>query len=162
MLIICLFIKLKEKHPIIFKQERVGKSKKTFYILKFQTLIDEKPTSTGRILRKTGLDELPQFINVLKGDMSMVGARALTNADIKRLGWDDKYHSRRWELKPGISGLAQLYGGQHKKLSWFWDCKYISHNNVGIDFMILCISFAMNMFGKTKVRRIVFRKSSLK
>lgn len=162
MLIICLVIKLREKHSIIFKQERIGKGKKPFTILKFQTMVNEIPTPTGRILRKTGLDELPQFINVLKGDISLVGARALTMYDIKRLGWDDEYHSRRWNIKPGLSGFAQIYGGQHRKLSWFWDCKYANYNHVGIDCMILLISFAMNIFGKRRVRRIIFRKSYLK
>ena len=59
-------------HPIFFLQDRIGKSKKTFKIYKFQTLIDNKATKLGAILRKTGLDELPQFVNVFKGDMSIV------------------------------------------------------------------------------------------
>ena len=161
MLIICMFIRFKEKHPIVFRQERIGLGKKPFEILKFQTMVDEVPTATGRILRRTGLDEILQFVNVLKGDMSIVGPRALTMADIKRLGWDDEHHSRRWSIKPGISGFAQIYGGQHRKLSWFWDCKYAENSNVLIDFGILCISFAMNVLGKRRVRRWVFRKSQL-
>lgn len=162
MIIISLVLKFKEKHPIIFKQERIGLYKKPFLIYKFQTMVDEQVTPSGKILRKTGLDEIAQFFNVLKGDMSLVGPRALTDYDIKRLQWDDDYHSVRWSVKPGISGLAQIYGGQHRKLSWFWDMKYISNNSRLKDFYVLAVSFAMNLFGKTRVRRFIFRNRNLK
>lgn len=161
-IIIILLLTIKERHPIFFKQDRVGKNKEIFKILKFQTMINEVPTQTGKLLRKTGLDELPQFLNVLKGDMSIVGPRALTSFDIERLGWNDDYHKIRWSLKPGITGFAQIYGGQHRKLSWFWDKRYIMCNSLFIDFKIIVISFLMNIFGKTRVRRIIFQKSNLK
>jgi len=161
MFIIALLLKYKEKHPILFKQNRVGKGKEIFEILKFQTLVNDQPTPTGKVLRRTGLDELPQFINVLKGDMSVVGPRALTMNDIVRLEWDDDYHKVRWAVNPGITGFAQVYGGQHKKTSWFWDKYYINNKNMFIDLSIIAISFLMNVFGKTRVRRIVFQKSKL-
>lgn len=160
--VIGILLLLKERHAILFKQARIGKHKKPFEILKFQTLVNEVPTGTGRILRKTGLDELPQFLNVLKGEMSIVGPRALTQYDINRLGCNDEYHQSRWKLKPGITGFAQIYGGQHRKTSWFWDKYYIQHHNLLIDFAILAISFLMNLFGKTRVRRVIFLKSNLK
>ena len=72
MLIIALSILFKEKHSIIFRQERIGKDKKPFNILKFQTMVDGVVTPTGKVLRRTGLDELMQFINVLRGDMSII------------------------------------------------------------------------------------------
>ncbi len=153
---------IRERHSILFKQERIGKDKEPFQILKFQTMVNEVPTKTGKLLRKTGLDELPQFLNVFKGDMSIVGPRALTNYDIERLSWNDDYHSIRWRQKPGITGYAQIYGGQHRKTSWFWDKYYINNNNVFVDFAIVFISFLMNLFGKTKIRQIIFRKNSLK
>ena len=162
LIFISLLLIFREQHPILFKQCRIGKEKKPFEILKFQTLVNKVPTKTGRILRKTGLDKLPQFLNVLKGDMSIVGPRALTLFDIKRLKWNDNYHEIRWKSKPGITGFAQIYGGQHKKTSWFWDIYYIHHYNVIIDFGIIAISFLMNLFGKTKVRQIIFQKSHLK
>ena len=161
MIIIVLFLTLKEKHSIFFKQNRIGKNKVTFEILKFQTMVNDIPTKTGSILRKSGLDELPQFINVLKGDMSIVGPRALTHFDIIRLNWNDEYHKERWDIKCGITGFAQIYGGQHRKTSWFWDKYYIYNNNVLIDFGIIIVSFLMNIFGKTRVRQIIFKKSSL-
>lgn len=162
MVIISSLLILKEKHPIIFKQQRIGRSKKTFQIYKFQTMLDEVVTDTGKILRRTGLDELPQFINVLQGDMSIVGPRAITLYDINRLHWNDDYHKIRWHVNPGITGFAQLYGGQHKKTSWFWDSYYIKHYSLPIDFMIISLSFLMNVFGKTRIRRLIFSKNSLK
>lgn len=161
-IIISLLLLFKERHSILFKQERIGKNKQVFQILKFQTLVNEAPTKTGKILRKTGLDELPQFINVLIGDMSIVGPRALTSYDINRLNWNDEFHHIRWNSKPGITGFAQLYGGQHRKTSWFWDKYYINKNNLIIDFYIVIISFLMNIFGKTTVRQIIFQKNNLK
>ncbi|ANI88842.1 hypothetical protein A9P82_05785 [Arachidicoccus ginsenosidimutans] len=108
-IIISLLLTFKERHSVLFKQDRIGKDKQPFQILKFQTMVNEVPTKTGQLLRKTGLDELPQFINVLKGDMSIVGPRALTNYDIDRLAWNDNYHNVRWKSKPGITGFAQIY-----------------------------------------------------
>lgn len=162
MLAIIVLIKLKEKHPIIFKQERIGKSKVPFQILKFQTMVNERITGVGRILRRTGLDEIQQFLNVVKGDMSIVGPRALTMKDIKRLNWDKEYYKNRWSVNPGITGFAQIYGGQNKKTSWFWDKYYIDQNNLFIDLVIIAVSFLMNLFGKTRIRRIIFRKNNLK
>ncbi len=125
-------------------------------------MVNEVPTKIGKRLRKTGLDEIPQFINVLKGDMSIVGPRALTDYDIKRLGWDDDYHSVRWNQKPGITGYAQVYGGQNKKTSWFWDKYYIHNQNIMVDLGLILVSFCMNIFGKKRVRQFIFRSKSLK
>ncbi|MEM7533289.1 MAG: sugar transferase [Chloroflexota bacterium] len=152
---ISLWLKLVEKHPVIFRQQRIGLHKQPFAVLKFQTLVDDEPTPMGRILRKTGLDELPQFINVLWGEMSIVGPRPLTPYDIERLEWHDEFYATRWHVKPGITGLAQIYGGQHKKLSWFWDQKYIEVGTVPLDFVLVLVSFAMNLFGKARVRRLL-------
>ena len=158
---IAMLQRFMEKHPVFYKQERLGLNKLPFEILKFQTLVDETPTKMGKILRKTGLDELPQFINVLKGEMSIVGPRALTRSEMKRLGWDDEFYSRRWSIKPGITGLAQLYGGQSRKTSWFWDSKYLAKNNLLLDFMIISLSFLVNIIGKTKVRKIIWPSKAL-
>lgn len=161
-IIIGIILVIKEKHTILFKQVRVGKDKTVFRIFKIQTMVNQIPTSTGRFLRKTGIDEWAQFINVLKGEMSIVGPRALTEYDIKRLGWDDSFHAKRWNIKPGITGFAQLYGGQHRKTSWFWDVYYLNNNNLCTDLVIIIISFLMNIFGKTRIRKIIFQKSNLK
>ena len=156
-----VFLTCKERHAILFKQQRLGRDKTPFSILKFQTMVNGIPTPTGRFLRKTGLDEVPQFLNVLKGDMSIVGPRALTAFDVERLNWNDSHHAIRWQCRPGITGLAQLYGGQHRKTSWFWDHRYIKHNTIITDFVLVALSFLMNIFGKTRVRRIIFQKKNL-
>ena len=160
--IIAVLLILKEKHPVFFLQERIGKSGRRFQIIKFQTMVDGRPTGIGNILRRSGIDEWPQFINVLRGDMSIVGPRALTANDIERLGWDDSYHKIRWYVKPGITGFAQIYGGQHRKSSWFWDKHYIKNGGCLSDLAIIAVSFLINLFGKTRVRKIIFQNQSLK
>lgn len=160
--VVSLIILIRDGRPVFFLQKRVGHNKKTFLIYKFRTMKDHQVTATGKWLRLTGLDEIPQFINVLKGEMSIVGPRALTAEDIDRLGWNDDFHQIRWRVRPGITGLAQLYGGQHKKVSWFWDSQYLAHPDVGLDFAIVLLSFAMNLLGKIRVRRIIFQKENLK
>lgn len=160
--LIIIAIKLFEHHPILFYQERVGLNKKVFRICKFQTMVNKEVTKTGRILRKTGLDELPQFLNVLKGEMCIVGPRAITEEDINRFGWQSKYYELRWRLKPGITGYAQIYGGQSLKTSWFWDKKYIQSHGLLKDFGVICLSFLMNIFGKTNIRRKIWPNKNLK
>ena len=121
--IISICIKASSKGPVFFKQKRVGKNKKYFMIYKFRTMRADTPkdmpthmlnnpdlyiTKVGRILRKTSLDELPQIINIIKGDMSIVGPRpALWNQD-DLIAERDKYHAN--DIRPGLTGLAQISG----------------------------------------------------
>lgn len=122
-LALCVWIKLDSKGPIFFAQKRVGKNKKYFNILKFRTMYVETPkdtpthllsdpeqyiTKAGRFLRKTSLDELPQIINILKGEMAVVGPRpALWNQE-DLIAERDKYQAN--EIKPGLTGWAQING----------------------------------------------------
>jgi len=160
--VIAVLLKFKERHAVVFRQERAGLHKEPFQLMKFQTMVYGAPTRTGRVLRRTGLDELPQFVNVLKGDMSIVGPRALTQLDIDRLGWGDAHHACRWTVKPGITGYAQLYGGQHRRTSWFWDRKYLEKNSLFADSGVIIASAFMNILGKTRVRHIIWPERSLK
>lgn len=122
-LLLCIWIKLDSKGPILFKQKRIGKNKEYFYILKFRTMYTDTPkdmpthmlknpdqfiTRSGKFLRKTSLDELPQIINILKGEMSIIGPRpALWNQD-DLIAERDKYHAN--DIKPGLTGWAQVNG----------------------------------------------------
>ncbi len=98
--------------PLFFVQERVGLRRKHFFIIKLGSRKDGHVTRFGRFLRKTGLDELPQLVNILKGDMKFIGPRPLTAGDITRLGWDTAEFDLRWSVKPGITGPAQLSNGR--------------------------------------------------
>lgn len=122
-IILCIWIKLDSKGPIFFKQKRVGKNKSYFNILKFRTMYIDTPkdmpthmlsnpdqyiTKAGKFLRKTSLDELPQIINILKGEMAIIGPRpALWNQD-DLIAERDKYGAN--DIKPGLTGWAQING----------------------------------------------------
>lgn len=105
-------IKLDSKGKIIFKQKRVGKDGQVFYIYKLRTMSKDKNgvnkvTKVGKFLRITSIDELPQFINIIKGDMSFIGPRPWIESYSKYFTDEDK---RRWEVLPGISAYAQVNG----------------------------------------------------
>ncbi len=105
-------IKLDSKGKIIFKQKRVGKDGQVFYIYKLRTMSKDKNgvnkvTKVGKFLRITSIDELPQFINIIKGDMSFIGPRPWIESYSKYFTDEDK---RRWKVLPGISGYAQVNG----------------------------------------------------
>ena len=153
MLLVSLMIVLIDMQSAFFVQERLGKNKVPFKIIKFQTMKNGKITGLGNVLRKTGIDELPQLINILKGQMSFVGPRPLTNEDVTRLGWNEEYYSKRWNLKPGIVGLAQLSPICHKKMSWYLDRHYIQEQNFILDIKILAFSALIPVVGKAKMKK---------
>ncbi|MDM5270244.1 sugar transferase [Bacillus wiedmannii] len=121
LLIIC--IKLDSKGPVLFKQCRIGKGKKEFYILKFRTMRIDTPkdmpthlledpdmyiTKVGKFLRKTSLDELPQIINIIRGEMSIIGPRPALWNQYDLIGERDKYGAN--DVTPGLTGWAQVNG----------------------------------------------------
>lgn len=122
-LILIILIKLDSKGPILFKQRRIGKNKSQFDIYKFRTMYIDTPSNTpthlldnpdqwitkvGRFLRKTSLDELPQIINILKGEMSIIGPRPALWNQFDLIEERDKYGAN--DIKPGLTGLAQISG----------------------------------------------------
>jgi O-antigen biosynthesis protein WbqP len=122
-LIIAILIKLDSKGPILFKQKRIGKNKEHFYILKYRTMSTETPkdmpthllqdpdifiTKIGKFLRKTSLDELPQIINILKGDMSIIGPRPALWNQYDLIAERDKNGAN--DIYPGLTGWAQING----------------------------------------------------
>ena len=148
MLIVFILIKLNIKGNAFFLQERVGKGNKIFKIIKFKTMRDIKDsngqdlpdykriTELGKILRKLSLDELPQLINVLKGEMSLVGPRPLLRQYLELY---TNEQIRRHEVLPGITGLAQVNG--RNNLTWSekfnYDVYYVDNWTFGLDIKIL-------------------------
>lgn len=152
-LVIC--IKLESKGPIIFRQKRFGKNKTFFLILKFRTMRIDTPkdmpthllenpeqyiTKTGRLLRKTSLDELPQLFNILKGEMSIVGPRpALWNQD-DLIAEREKYGAN--EATPGLTGLAQIRGRDELPIDVKarYDGEYVRHMGFLYDMKIILMT----------------------
>jgi len=138
-------------NPVIFTQERPGKDAKIFKVIKFKTMTDERDaegnllpdaqrlTKVGRFVRSTSIDELPQLINVLKGDMALIGPRPLLP---EYLWVFDKKQARRHEVRPGISGWAQVHGRNHCKLSkkFELDVWYVDHCTLMTDLKIIYLT----------------------
>lgn len=165
---VSLAIKLESPGPVLFRQQRVGRNGRVFNIMKFRTMYqdaeahkqelmslnemqgamfkiqdDPRITRVGRWLRKTSLDEFPQFLNVLKGEMSLVGTRPPTLAEVKQY---DLWHRRRISAKPGITGLWQISG--RNKISDFdhvveLDCQYLNQWRFSDDLWILLKTIAV-------------------
>lgn len=144
--------------PIIFTQPRLGLHKRLFTIYKFRSMQDGKVTLLGKILRASGIDEAPQLLNIIKGDMSFVGPRPLTIEDIQRLHWESNYYQVRWSVLPGITGLAQLSLRCHKKISWFYDKQYIHQQSFMLDIYVVLKSLLIPIIGKNLSKKIFSTK----
>ena len=155
MALITLAILLDDGRPVLFRQERLGYRRRPFHMLKFRSMRDGKVTRVGGLLRASGLDELPQFVNILRGEMSAVGPRPLTNADVMRLGWGDGAFDFRWSCKPGLTGVAQLVGAQGDRRSLDLDRIHTRAWKPILDCQLILWSFAVNAFGKARVSRWV-------
>jgi len=153
---IAVLIWLEDRGSPLFRQTRVGRFRRPFATLKFRTMRDGVVTHTGKWLRRTGIDELPQFFNVWRGEMSVVGPRPLTEADITRLGWSDPSYDWRFEVKPGITGLSQLLAGNGAKASRRFDRYYLRHKNLILDIRLVTISFLANLIGKQAAKKLLW------
>lgn len=165
MLIISIIIKLNSKGPVFYKQTRVGKKGKEFSIFKFRSMVedseksgpewssgssDPRITNIGKIMRKTHLDELPQFINVLKNEMSIVGPRPERPFFVEKLVKEIPYYYKRLSVKPGITGWAQVKHSydttiEDVKTKLKYDFFYIENMGLKLDFKIM-INTALNIF----------------
>lgn len=162
-LILAILVRVKMGKPILFKQERPGLNEKIFTMYKFRTMTDERDedgvllpnqirlTKFGRILRSTSLDELPGLFNVIKGDMSLIGPRPLL---IDYLALYDKYQKRRHDVRPGLSGLAQVNG--RNTITWEekfnYDIKYIENITFLMDFKLI-IQTVLKVFKREGVNK---------
>lgn len=144
-----------------FTQDRPGKDGKIFRVIKFKTMTDERDengrllpdakrlTKVGRFVRSTSVDELPQLINILKGDMSLIGPRPLTPG---YLNLYDDFQKRRMEVRPGISGWSQVHGRNHLKLSkkFEYDVWYVDHCSLWLDIKIIWMTI-LNVLKRSDV-----------
>lgn len=148
MIMVVLACLIVDGRPIIFNQERVGQGRRLFQVRKLRTMKDGKITLLGRLLRKTGIDELPQLWNIVKGEMSFIGPRPLTESDVNRLAWDSAYYDIRWEVVPGLTGLAQLSTMCNKKVTWICDRYYVINKSFKLDCWIVIQTLKIVLMGK--------------
>ena len=139
--------------PPFFFQSRIGRGRRPFTVIKFRTMSQQRVTRVGQVLRRTGLDELPQLLNVARGEMSMVGPRPLTPQDVERLGWTDPSFDWRFNARPGITGLSQLLAGRGVRSSRRLDRLYLKRQSLPLDVRLITFSLAANLLGKRRVGR---------
>jgi lipopolysaccharide/colanic/teichoic acid biosynthesis glycosyltransferase len=144
---------LDDRRSPFLKEKRVGETRRPFTILKFSNVHEHPDTRLGRWLRRTGIDELPQFYNVCRGEMSIVGPRPVSESDVERLGWTESAHDWRFAAKPGITGLSQLLGGRSARASERLDRLYLKRQGPFFDGQLVALSVAVNVLGKHRIRR---------
>lgn len=166
MLIAAVAVKASSPGPVIFKQERVGLHSRTFYMYKFRSMEQQKPseekkawtvkddprvTKVGRILRKTSLDELPQLFNILKGDMSLVGPRPERPLFVEKFKEEIPRYMVKHQVRPGLTGWAQVNGYRgdtsiRKRVEY--DLYYIENWTLGFDIKIIFLTFFTGFINK--------------
>lgn len=173
-LVICVFIltKLDSKGPVIYRQDRVGENGKVFSLCKFRTMVadaekesgpvwsatvDPRVTPLGKILRRTGIDEIPQLFNVLRGDMSFVGPRPERPHFVSELQRDIPYYAQRLAVKPGITGWAQVRYGYGSTVNdaiekLQYDLYYIKNMSFFLDLLIILSTVHKVLFAQVAVQ----------
>lgn len=168
--LIALIIYLEDDAPIFYVQPRPGKYGKIFKAIKFRSMIknsgveltredDLRITKIGFFLRKTAMDELPQMLNILKGEMSFVGPRATPAHIAEEIVKKMPSYKLRYSVKPGLTGIAQVFGSYdsspQEKLRY--DLWYIKNYNFFLDIYLIFLSFLVTFVGKWETRREKFK-----
>jgi len=176
-LLVALLIWLEDRGPVFYPQDRVGKDGRIFKAFKFRSMIkeaerdqgavqavenDPRVTKVGRILRSTAMDELPQLLNILRGDMSFVGPRALrphekevrANPETRDIE-DIPGYRERHEVRPGLTGLTQVYlpGETPRRKKFRYDMLYIKKRSFWLDMKLMVLSFWITFRGKWESRQ---------
>jgi lipopolysaccharide/colanic/teichoic acid biosynthesis glycosyltransferase len=171
---VALVIKLEDGGPVFYRQERWGREHVRFHVLKFRSMVpnsdrdfgirqagvrDHRVTRVGRLLRATGLDELPQLLNILRGDMSFVGPRALATDEKNHDGVPIRYQdtpgfATRLRVRPGLTGLATIYlpKDASARLKFRTDQLYIRRLSFWLDVRLIALSFLISFRGKWETR----------
>jgi rhamnosyl/mannosyltransferase len=173
-------IKLEDGGPVFFRQERVGQDGTTFTVLKFRSMVvdaekdhgplqasagDTRVTRIGRLMRATAMDELPQLVNIFKGDMSFVGPRALRPGEIEALGdgrivamEDIAGYRERTGVQPGLTGIAQIYAPRDvaRRHKFRYDRVYVRRRSFWLDIRLILLSFWISMRGTWEHRQRKF------
>jgi len=173
MLFCAMLVKLTSRGPVFYTQERVGQFERVFRIIKFRTMYDgaesetgpvwasgdadPRVTPVGRVLRRLHLDELPQLINVLRGEMSLIGPRPERPHFVAMLREQVRDYGKRFAVKPGITGLAQVKLGYDRTLRDVrrkvkYDCMYIRRMCWWVDFLIISGTAARVLLGRRERR----------
>lgn len=153
LLITAIAIKIESKGPVIFKQERIGKNGKVFKIYKFRSMVvgaekmgtgvyskkgDSRVTKVGKFIRMTSIDELPQLVNIIKGEMSIIGPRPVLTYHPWKYEEYTEEQLKRFEVRPGITGWAQIHG--RKDVEWNnrikMDVYYVENISLKLDLKI--------------------------
>lgn len=168
LLLIALLIKLDSSGPVFYRQERVGFNGRIFRLLKFRSMVtgaerrsgptfaqkdDPRITRVGRIIRKLRLDEIPQFINIFKGDMDMVGPRPERPVFVKEMERTIPYYNLRHSVRPGLTGWAQVnysYGDsmEDSKEKLQYDLYYVKHSTWLMDLLIMLLTIKEVLFAR--------------
>jgi lipopolysaccharide/colanic/teichoic acid biosynthesis glycosyltransferase len=174
-LLIPLAIKIEDRGPAFFRQERSGLGGRVFLALKFRSMRpdaekggalqsttgDPRVTRIGRVLRATALDELPQLLNILRGDMSAVGPRALRPGEIEARGngeferlEDVPGFTVRSAVRPGLTGVAQIYAPRDlpRRAKFRYDRRYILRQSLSLDVRLILLSFWISVSGTWEER----------
>ncbi|HSF30547.1 MAG TPA: sugar transferase [Candidatus Tectomicrobia bacterium] len=171
--LIALLIKLEDGGPVFFRQERWGRGKRPIHVYKFRTMIpnadrtvqatedDPRITRVGRILRATALDEMPQLLNIWKGEMSFVGPRALPMNE-RQVQEDDEELSdeqipgfeERLRLRPGLTGIAQIWAPRDvpRRHKFKYDLFYLKKQSFSFDLKLIVLSFWITFRASWEVR----------
>ena len=162
-IVIPILIRAEDKGPVFFRQKRVGFKGSYFRVIKFRSMYinsenqglitsdtDQRITKVGKILRRTALDELPQIINIFKGDMSFVGPRALPPEMHEESCGIVKEFGKRLSVLPGLTGVAQIYLSRHchPRQRLAYDLIYLRRNNMWIDVKLMMLAAVNTLAGK--------------
>jgi len=176
-LVIAVLIKIEDRGPVFYGQDRVGRKGRLFKVIKFRSMVpdaekahgavqaverDPRVTRLGRILRATAMDELPQLLNIFKGDMSFVGPRALRPREKEVHGDPDTRaiedipgYTERHTVRPGLTGLTQVFlsGDTTRRRKFRTDRLYIRKRSFWLDLKLIVLSFWITFRGKWESRQ---------